>query len=50
VRFDWFEESIVTYIGESVFIEKEILSKLNWRKFLEYLKNDLGFRYEPNDE
>lgn len=43
VRFDLFEEAIVTFIGKCVFIEKEILSQLNWRKFLDQLKMDLGY-------
>jgi len=45
-RYDIFEEEIVHYISTSVFIDKILISNLNWRKMLQTLKDDLGFSYE----
>ena len=48
-RYDLVEEALATYIGKSIYIDKDIISKLHWWKFLDLIKNELSSYHNKSD-
>lgn len=50
VRWDIFEENLISMLLEKMNFNNDLLNKINWKTFLQYVCDQIGEKYPESDE
>jgi hypothetical protein len=50
LRWDIFEENVIVYLLDKMNFNNDILNKINWKEFLNFIMNEIADKVSENNE